>query len=612
MNQQIALQSLVLSPINVRKVESNIAELSANILANGLIQNLSAVKNGSMYEVVAGGRRLKALQSLLEQGKINSDYAVSVKVVDASEAVNVSLSENVSREQMHPADEYDAFKSLVDSGISVEAVATQFGVTPNAVNRRLKLANIAPSIMQAFRDGEIAIDKLMALATTEDHELQKAVWQEASDYEDASDLREAILDQGQQVTSKDKLAVFVGIEAYEQAGGVVQADLFSEDNQDGYLLVNTSILTQLAKAKIQAIADEMLGSNSVAWVDTSIERSSREYNKYRIAQTELSELPAIEQAKVDDCENRIKALEAEQEELDSDLESHDDEYDSLAGQIEALDGQADEIKAPFWQFDEAEKPFLGKFIGLNREGQIEVTDYLIRREDEAQIKRVDLGAEKVGDEKLFQKAKKPDHPTSLITALTAHRTIALQATIAHEPQKALVILVAKLLMGVVDSYGSLVEICKVSPSNVMRSLPRHDATIKTGSAFIALEAIHEKWAYLLDSKDLLKDLEVLEQSEILSLLAYLTAISVDTVSFGNGESKSYKSVGKFVGLELNDWFTPTPVNYWGKLGKEFLIKKIIEKEPKTEGLAKMKRGDLAELANRLYEDSGYQPDFMEV
>ena len=353
MNQQIALYSLVLSPINVRKVESNIAELSANILANGLIQNLSAVKNGSMYEVVAGGRRLKALQSLLEQGKINSDYAVSVKVVDASEAVNVSLSENVSREQMHPADEYDAFKSLVDSGISVEAVATQFGVTPNAVNRRLKLANIAPSIMQAFRDGEIAIDKLMALAHTEDHELQEAVWQEASDDEDASDLRGAILDQGQQVTSKDKLAVFVGIEAYEQAGGVVQADLFSEDNQDGYLLVNTSLLTQLAKAKIQAIADEMLGSNSVAWVDTSIERSSREYNKYRIAQTELSELPAIEQAKVDDCENRIKALEAEQEELDSDLESYDDEYDSLTSQIEALDGQAEEIKAPFWQLVEA-------------------------------------------------------------------------------------------------------------------------------------------------------------------------------------------------------------------------------------------------------------------
>jgi len=612
MNQQIALQSLVLSPINVRKVESNIAELSANILANGLIQNLSAVKNGSLYEVVAGGRRLKALQSLLEQGMISSDYAVAVKVIDASEAVNVSLSENIAREQMHPADEFDAFKSLVDGGVSIEAVATQFGVTPNAVTRRLKLANIAPNIMQAFREGEIAIDKLMALATTDDHELQEAVWQDASGYDDASDLREAILDQGQQVTSKDKLAVFVGIEAYEQAGGVVQADLFSEDNQDGFLLVNTSLLTQLAKAKIQAIADGMIGSNNVAWVDTSIERSNREYNKYRVAQTELRELPAIEQEKVDECEKRIKAIEAEQEELDSDLDSYDDEYDSLTGQIESLDGQVDEIKAPFRQFDEAEKPHLGKFIGLNREGQIEVTDFLIRKEDEAKIKKSDSGVDKTGLEESFQKAKKPDHPTSLITALTAHRTIALQATIASEPQKALVILVAKLFMGVVDSYGSSVDICKVSPTNVMRSLPRHDATVKTGLAFTVLEAIHEKWAYLLDSKDLLKDLERLEQSEILSLLAYLTAISVDTVSFGDGKSSSYKSVGNFVGLELNDWFTPTPVNYWGKLGKEFLIKKIIEKEPKSEGLVKMKRGDLAELANRLYEDSGYQPDFMEV
>jgi len=52
------------------------------------------------------------------------------------------------RQAMHPADQFDAFRSLVDEGMGIEDVAARFGVTANTVRQRLKLANIAPRLFQ--------------------------------------------------------------------------------------------------------------------------------------------------------------------------------------------------------------------------------------------------------------------------------------------------------------------------------------------------------------------------------------------------------------------------------------------------------------------------------
>ena len=613
---QIPLYQLVVSAQNVRKTQTDVRELSESIASLGLLQNLSAVKKGDQYQVVAGGRRLTALQLLAKQKRIASDFSVPVLVVESEDAISVSLSENVAREQMHPADEFDAFKTMIDSGASIEEVAAKFGATPNAVNRRLKLANVAPSLMQTFRQGEIALDKLMALATTDDHALQESVWENASDYDEASDLREAILGQSQTLTSQDKLAVFVGLEAYQEAGGTLQADLFSQDNPDGHLINDTALLRELATNKMQAIADGLVSSGQANWVDISIDRESRDYQNYRIVYPKLSKVPAEVKAQIKAIEAQMKRLESAKYELDDEDENYDDDYQAFDSQIEALDAQIEDIQAPYMKFDKIEAPFVGTFIGLKRDGSVAITSGLIRKQDEAQIKKLQEGKTKPslateGNDDMVA-AGKPEHPTSLITALTAHRTIALQATIANEPNKALVLLVAKLLLSSVHSYGSQVDVVKVSNNNAFNSLSRHDESVKDGLAFTALAAIREKWAYLLDSENLLKDLAKLEQGDLLSILAYLTAISVDAVSFNNGESDSYEAVGQFVGLEINDWFTPNAVNYFGKLSKDVLIAKILAKDPKADGLGKKKRGELATMAESLYENSGYQPEFMEV
>jgi ParB family transcriptional regulator, chromosome partitioning protein len=120
---RIPVNKLVLSPLNVRKKQGGgIEELAALIASQGLIHNLvviEPVKKGrktGKYEVVAGGRRLAALNLLITDGRLPKDHPVECRVVGQEEALELSLTENSGRESMHPADLVMAYRSLTDAG----------------------------------------------------------------------------------------------------------------------------------------------------------------------------------------------------------------------------------------------------------------------------------------------------------------------------------------------------------------------------------------------------------------------------------------------------------------------------------------------------------------
>jgi ParB family chromosome partitioning protein len=166
----IPLNKLVRSQRNVRKTGGeSIDDLAASILAHGLLHNLTVVEQrnhtgtGSVkYEVVAGARRYAALQRLAKEKKLPKTCDVPCKVVEASAAVEASLAENTIRVAMHPADQFIAFRDLVDSGLGIEDVAARFGVSPLFVRQRLKLANISPRFIEAYRAGEMQLEQLEA------------------------------------------------------------------------------------------------------------------------------------------------------------------------------------------------------------------------------------------------------------------------------------------------------------------------------------------------------------------------------------------------------------------------------------------------------------------
>jgi ParB family chromosome partitioning protein len=129
---------------------------------------------------------------------------------------------------MHPADQFEAFKKLAEErGLGAEDIAARFGVTSHVVRQRLRLGAVSPTLMKTYRDGELALDQLMAFAITEDHARQESVYERLSYNRDASTIRRLLTET--HVAATDRRAVFVGAEAYTEAGGTTLRDLFTED-----------------------------------------------------------------------------------------------------------------------------------------------------------------------------------------------------------------------------------------------------------------------------------------------------------------------------------------------------------------------------------------------
>jgi ParB family chromosome partitioning protein len=121
----IPLTKLVVADANARKTagaDTALLELAASIAAHGLLQSLVGRKSKkARFALVAGGRRLAALRLLVDDGRIEADYGVPCRMLGSGvDAVEISLAENSVREAMHPADEFEAFRTLIDGGMSRE------------------------------------------------------------------------------------------------------------------------------------------------------------------------------------------------------------------------------------------------------------------------------------------------------------------------------------------------------------------------------------------------------------------------------------------------------------------------------------------------------------
>ena len=237
----------------------NVDDLKASIEAQGLLQNLivcpAKTRKGrtQRYEVVGGGRRLRALNALMGEGRVSRDEPILCRVKPDREAAEASLAENLHREPMHPADEFEAFWRLVQDGRSVEEVAQRFGTSPITVRRRLRLADVHPDLLVLYRQDGITMEQLMALALSDDQDEQLRAWNALPEWQRSAHALRAMLVSDEVNASTDALAKFIGIDAYEAAGGSVRRDLFSEEGQ-GYLR-DPMLLLQLTNARLEAAAE---------------------------------------------------------------------------------------------------------------------------------------------------------------------------------------------------------------------------------------------------------------------------------------------------------------------------------------------------------------------
>src|SRR3546814_16811901 len=125
-------------------------------------------RSSDLYGVVGGRRRLLALRLLAKQKRMTKDQTIPCLHVPDDSGVTVSLTENIQREAMHPADQFEAFKALVDEGRPIEDLAADFGVTPLVVQRRLQLAKVSPRLLAAYMQADVTLEQVMAPAITEE------------------------------------------------------------------------------------------------------------------------------------------------------------------------------------------------------------------------------------------------------------------------------------------------------------------------------------------------------------------------------------------------------------------------------------------------------------
>ncbi len=613
----IPLSQLRPSPRNVRRKahrpqrKESIAQLAESIAHVGLLQNLvvTADPDGETYNIEAGERRYNAMKLLVKQKRLDKEAGVPCRPVVEAAARTASLTENVQREAMHPADEFEAFAALVAEGRAIEDIAADFGVTPIVVKRRLKLANVSRRLMDDYRGGVVTLEQLMALAITDDHAAQETAFYDAPEWQrDPSALREHLTER-EIDAARDPLARFVGVDAYEQAGGVVRRDLFADDTNDAFL-ADAALLERLAHDRLAEVA-EQVRAEGWAWVDVAPRATHADLQTFRRAPRERREPKAAEAKRIAKLEARAQAIEAQ---LDAEDEAMDeaaaqalyDEHDRISA---ALDAIADSLQT----YSAKVRAFAGAVVTVDAQGEVAVHRGLLQEDVAKVLRTLERGggsAEDVADAARAASAApaKGGMSEALARRLSAHRTAALQVELARRPQVALAALVSELAGSLLldgEGTGLPLGIRASEPA----ALTRVADDLAQSDALRAFDALRERWRQRLpeDGDGLFDVLLAMSVEQLVELLAVCVAATVNVVT-PNEHSDNADVLARAVALDMRAWWTATAAGYFQHIPKAAIVTAAPQFAPNYGArLSVLKKTELAATAERLATGTGWLP-----
>ena len=347
------------------------------------------------YAVIAGGRRLAAMQALAAEGALDEDHPVPCRMIGSIVAAEeVSLAENSVRAAMHPADQVEAFRRLADAGSTAAAIAARFGVSERTVEKRLRLGNAAPVLLEAYRAGEIDLDTLMAFAVTSDQDRQSTVWETVSQQgyrPGAWQIKRLLTEDRLPATSA--IARFVGIEAYEAAGGKIDRDLFAEEDERGILFDDPDLLNKLAMDSLLAAAREL--ETRWKWAESRLDMdwsATAAFGRVRPQPAEPTDGEKAEIERLRTRNNELAKLDDEDwtEELVEEADANETRLDEIEAMIEA--------RAVYRREDIA---IAGYIATVGNDGELKLIQGLVRPEDMPARDSNDAGAaghDDTGDE----------------------------------------------------------------------------------------------------------------------------------------------------------------------------------------------------------------------
>ncbi|WCU83890.1 ParB/RepB/Spo0J family partition protein [Pseudomonas aeruginosa] len=614
----VPLSRLVSRPTgrNVRKTpRMSIPELAASIQRVGLLQNLivTATADGERYEVVAGGRRLAALKLMAKKRRISKEWEVPCLLVADGTARTASLTENVQREAMHPADQFEAFAALVAEGRPIEDIAADFSVTPLVVQRRLKLANVSPRLLADYRAEAVSLDQLMALAITDDHAAQEAAFYDAPTWQRSPHNLRDRLTEREIDAHRHPLVRFVGLDAYEAAGGGTRRDLFAEADS-GVYLTDAALLERLAQDKLASLAAEVK-AEGWAWVDATPGTTHADLQVFQRAPRQRRSPNKREAQRIEKLQTKMQALA---EAVDAALDADDEETaDALQEEGEHLGEQLQALEDGLLDYAANVKVAAGAIATIDRDGQAVIHRGLLREAEARALRTLERLRQGLGCEADNDDEGEDDNPPKtaamsdrLAQRLSAHRTAALQIEVARHPQVALAALVHGMVQTILQEshYGHDLPLgvgLKLQDrlEDMAPDWPESPAAVALRELQqVAGEALPE------DSAELFAALLTKPQDELVRLLAVCVASTVDVVTPRATQHQPGAELAQAVALDMAAWWQPTAEGYFQHVPKAAILEAVGEFAPEhVTRLAKMKKGDIASEAERLADGTGWMP-----
>lgn len=595
----VPLASLIKSPLNVRTVPysaESVSELAESIKGVGLLQNLVVhALPGDPYGVAAGGRRLAALNMLAERGIIPADWPVRVKVIPQELATAASMTENGQRRDMHPAEQIAGFRAMAQEGKTPAQIGDLLGYSPRHVQRMLKLADLAPVILDALAEDRITTEHCQALALENDTERQVQVFEAACQSgwggkPEVQTIRRLVTESEVAVAGNSKFR-FVGADAFSP--DELRTDLFSDD-EGGY--VDCVALDAALLEKLQAVAEHLREAEGWEWCAGRMEPvgfCSEDAGTYHYLPEPEAVLTEAEEERLNELMTRYDALENQCE-----------ESDLLEAEMKLMRCMA---KVRAW----TPEMRAGSGVVVSwRYGNVCVQRGVqLRSEDDA-------ADDADRTEQVQEKASVEEISPPLLTKMSSERTLAVQAALMQQPDKSLTLLAWTLCLNVFGS-GAYSKPAQISLECKHSSLTSDAPSGKEGAAFLSMMAEKARLTALLPegwSRDMTTFLS-LSQEVLLSLLSFCTACSlngVQTRECGHTSRSPLDTLESAIGFHMRDWWQPTKANFFGHLKKPQIIAAL--NDAGLSGAArdaeKMKKGDAAEHAEFHMKDNRWVPGWM--
>ncbi|MCM2485686.1 ParB/RepB/Spo0J family partition protein [Burkholderia glumae] len=626
----IPLKRIVASPFNMRRKQPiGIEALADNIWhTGGLLQNLVVhpmkvgAKRAQTYGVAAGERRRRALALLAERGNIPDDYPVRCLVVSVEDAVLMSAAENEMREPPHPADQFEAFRVMVDAGRSVSEIAEIYGTSEQTVRRRLKLARVSPKLIELFRNDEIRIDVMQALAVSDSHDEQERAWFDAPDYDRGAATIRRKLVAGEHDFQSNRIALFVGIDAYEAAGGNVRRDLFSDQGTAWYS--DHALMERVAADMLETVAATVRGEGW-AWVKVI------PVFDYATRAT-LQRLPATaapptdeQRQEMDAISARMDAIQAEQE----DEEIDEATFERLGDEYAALEHRHVQIEESLQVYTPLQMATAGAVVSIDSHGAPTIERGWIKRGDTEHAQDGDLAADDgedndaddaasplarnpAGSPAAAAPAAKGPHSAALTLRLNARRTASISLAIARQPHVALAALVHRFL---VSEYapGSGASAIDIQWRDNTSSVGRHAPELADDLPYRIATEQRGAWAGIIpnDTDALLAWCIEQPDERLLTILAQYVAASLDGLA-PDEAPHCINALVPALGLNLADDWKPTRASYFDHVPKARIADVVTAAVSPAEGMRilKLKKDAAAAEAERLVSNTGWLPEHL--